>query len=338
MAKSFQAYLAEQDQEFVYHIKSTRHLHDDDIFDRLQTGMLGYDLRSIERVSYNPLAAVEPMFRPRNDEPGLDKVFHVRVVLGSDVANGVLRQKVAYFTDINWEYIVVHKDGEKMEDADKLDLEADEPTGSYKSLALHAKNWDATPDEGDSTEDAQKLAGQGRIDAFMKELDSDRKSRESAIDGWNVEPNLTEAFVTSHLALNDVFGSNPLKGFYLVERREDDPDTMHIQGPFTTQPSNYEYVSKMLKRGCGTFEVRSMNEVRMVEPDRDFRFTRPLRERMQPQPFEVAIQDQDTGKVFNVLVKALSETDARENGVQMVAQQESIDPSRLIAVEPHAVA
>jgi len=85
MAQSFRALLAEQDAEYVYHIKSPRHLHDDDIFDKLQIGMLGYDLRSLERVSYNPLAAVEPMFHPRNDEPGLDNIFHVRVVLGTDI-------------------------------------------------------------------------------------------------------------------------------------------------------------------------------------------------------------------------------------------------------------
>ena len=32
MRKTLRAILAEQDSEFTYHIKSTRHLHDDEIF------------------------------------------------------------------------------------------------------------------------------------------------------------------------------------------------------------------------------------------------------------------------------------------------------------------
>ena len=335
MAQTFRAILAENDEEFVYHIKSTRHLHDDDIFGKLQIGLLGYDLRSLERMSYNPLAAVEPMFHPRNDEPGLDKIFHVKAILGTDVANGVLRQKVAYFTDINWKYLVVHKDGEKMEDADKLDLDPEETGGDYRSLAKHAMYWDASPDDVDNK--TQQHVGDQRIDAFMRELETDRKDREELIDNWNVEPNLTEAFVTSHTALRTVFGNTAPKGFYLIERFDDNPSIMHLQGPFKKQPTNYQYVSNMKPRGCGIFEVRNTNEVKLVDHDRDFRYTRPLREEMKPQPFEVAVQDQDTGKVYNVLVKALSEDDARERGIQTVANDEKIDQSRLIAVEPIAV-
>lgn len=337
MAQSFQAIIAEQDDEFVYHVKSTRHLHDDDIFGRLQIGMLGYDLRSLERVSYDPLAAVEPMFNPSNDAPGLDKIFHVRVVLGTDIPNGVLRQKVAYFTDINWRYLVVHKDGEKMEDAEKLDLEPEETGGTYKSLAKYAKGWDGTPDEGDVDSDAQQYVGPDRFAAFMKELEADRKEREKEVEGQNVQPNVTEAFVTSHMALRDILGHTAPKGFYLVERLADDPSTMRLQGPYNLQPSNYEFVANLLKKGVGTYEVVSDDTIRMVEHDRDFRFTRPLRERMVPQPYEVAVQDQDTGKIYNVLVKAISETDAREKGVETVAQQEQLDQHRLIAVEPDTV-
>ncbi len=337
MSKTFRAILAETDQEFVYHIKSTRHLHDDEIFGQLQIGLLGYDLRSLERMSYNPLAAVEPMFHPRNDEPGMDKIFHVKAVLGTEVPNGVLRQKVAYFTDINWKYLVVHKEGEKMEDADRIDLDPEMDGGTYKSLAKYALGWDGTPDEGDVQDDAQQYVGQKRIDAFLKELDTDRRARDGETIDRDVEPNLTEAFVTSHNALRDVFGHTAPKGFYLIERYETDPSVMHIQGPFTKQPTNYDFVANMKKRGCGIFEVRSTNEVALVEHDRDFRYTSPLREQMVPKPYEVAVQDQDTGTVYNVLVKAISETDARERGVQTVASQEQLDQSRLIAVEPTAV-
>ena len=337
MSRSFRAILAEQDNEYVYHIKSTRHLHDDDIFGKLQIGLLGYDLRSLERVSYHPLAAVEPMFHPRNDEPGLDKIFHVKAILGTDIDNGVLRQKIAYFTDINWRYLVVHKDGEKMENDDIIELHPSMDGGTYKSLAKYAKSWDASPDEGNIDTNAQKLVGQERIDDFMRELNSDKSERIKEVEGRNVQPQLTESFVTTHLALGDVFGTNAPKGFYMIERHADDPSMMHIEGPFKHQPANYAFVSDLIVKGAGMFEVLSETEVRLVEHDRDFRFTRPLREQMKPTPFEVTVQDQDTGKTYNVLVKALSETDAREAGVETVANQEQLDQSRLIAVEPNSV-
>ena len=337
MSKSFRAHLAEQDAEYVYHIKSTRHLHDDEIFGNLQIGLLGYDLRSLERVSYHPLAAVEPMFAPSNDEPGLDKIFHVRVVLGTDVDNGVLRQKIAMFTEINWKYLVVHKDGEKMEDDETIDMHPSMTGGTYKSLAKYAKNWDATVDADNIDNKAQTLVGLDRIDAFLRELDIDKKAREQEVEGRNVQPNLTESFVTTHLALGDVFGTNAPKGYYLVERHADESDMMHIEGPFKQQPTNYDFIPDLKVRGSGTFEVLSESQVRLVEHDRDFRFTRPLLERMVPKPFEVTVQDQDTGKTYNVLVKALSETDAREAGVETVANKEQLDPERLVAIEPNMV-
>jgi len=224
-----------------------------------------------------------------------------------------------------------------MEDDEIVDLHPSMTGGTYKSLAQHAKSWDATPDEGNIDTNAQVHVGQNRIDAFMQELDSDKKLRNNEVEGRNVQPQLTESFVTSHLALGSVFGNNAPKGFYLVERHADNPSTMHIEGPFKQQPTNYEFVADLIVRGAGTFEVLSENEIRLVEHDRDFRFTRPLREQMKPIPFEVNVQDQDTGKTYAVIVKALSETDARDAGVKMVADQEQINPSRLIAVEPAMV-
>jgi hypothetical protein len=226
-----------------------------------------------------------------------------------------------------------------MEDSEILDLEVDPSLtgGTYKSLAQHARTWDATPDEGNIDTKAQTLVGLDRIDAFMRELSADKTAREQEVEGRNVQPVLTEAFVTTHLALGDVFGTNAPKGFYLVERHADDPSMMHIEGPFKHQPSNYDFVADLIVKGSGTFEVLSESQVRLVEHDRDFRFTRPIHERMTPKPFEVTVQDQDTGKTYDVLVKALSETDARDKGVETVATREQLDPSRLIAIEPNTV-
>jgi hypothetical protein len=327
MTQTFRAILAEKDQEFVYHIKSTRPLHDDDVFGNLQISLLGYDLRSLERMSYNPLA-VNPMFGPNSDTP--DNIFHVKVLLGTEVDNGELRQKIAYFTNIHWKYLVVHKDGEKMEDADMEDVDPAMTGGTYKTLAMNAAKWNATTDAVDN--DTQQHVGHERIASFMKELEADRKDREALTIDREVEPNLFEAFVTSHNALRDVFGNTAPKGFYLIERTEDDQSILNIQGPFTKQPTNYPFIANMKPRGVGVFEVVSESIVRLVEHDRGFRFTRPLHEQLTLEPYEISVQDQDTGAVYDVLVKGLSEADARERGVLIVAQQELLDQTRLATI------
>lgn len=331
MQKTFRAILAEQDTEYTYHIKSTRHLHDDEIFYNLQLGLMGFGLRSLERMSYNPLKAVEPMFSPKNGAPGIDYVYHVKAVLSTDVPNGILRQKIAYFTDIHWEYLVVHRDGESLEQS--VDVEPEEDGGTYRNLAHSALTFDGTPDEGDIDDNAQSYVGQGRIDAFLKELEAEKKEREEVVKARNVEPKLTESFITSHMALQDIIGGTR-KGFYLVERRAHDDSVLHISGPFKKQPSNYPFVADLMMKGVGTFEVVNRETVRMVEHDNNFRFTARITEQDVPKPYEVTVKDQDTGKTYDVLVKAVSETAARELGVRRVARQERLEPTKLIAVEP----
>lgn len=334
MSKTFQAFLSEQDEEFTYHIKSTRHIHKDETFYNLQLGLLGYDLRSLERVSYNPLAAYEPMFPPSHDEPGIETVFHVKAVLGTDVPNEVLRQKIAYFTDVHWEWIAVYRDGEKWEGDDPLNME-DDVKGEYKNLAHTARDWNGTPDEGDIDPDAQKYVGTARLADFMSELEQDRKAREDEIADRNVTPKLYESFVTSHLCLSEVYGRTPRKGYYLLERYKADPGVLHVSGPFKNKPVTHEFIPNLLRKGCGTYRILDESQIRMEDHDRDFRFTRTLRER-KIQNYEVVVRDQDTGKSYPALVKAFTETDAREKAVRQIARREKLDTGRLIAVEPEA--
>lgn len=334
MSKTFQAYLAEQDEEFTYHIKSSRHLHDDEIFYNLQLGLLGYDLRSLERVSYNPLAAYEPMFPPDNDEPGIQTVYHVKAVLGSEVPNETLRQKISYFTQIHYKWVAVYRDGEKMEGSADVDM-VEEPKPKYNNLAQTASDWSGTPDEGNIDTDAQKYVGAARMADFMKELDQDRKNREAEINSRNVTPKIYESFVTSHLSMRDVLGHTPRKGYYLLERYMVDPSIIHVSGPFQNQPVTHEYVQNLLKRGCGMFKIISEDKIQLTEHERDFRYTKVLRENVLKN-YEVMVQDQDTGMKYSALVKAFTETDARAKAVRRVAKTEKLDAGRLIAVEPQA--
>ena len=329
MRKTLRAILAEQDSEFVYHIKSTRHLHDDEIFYQIQIGLLGYDLRSLERVSYNPLAAVEPMFNPKNDAPGIDYVYHVRAVLGSDVANGILRQKIAQFTNIHWKYLVVHRDGESLEQS--VDVEPEQDGGSYLNLAHHARDWDGTPDEGTIDPSAQDYVGHKRLDNFVKELQADRADREKEIAVRNVDPQLVESFVTSHTALKSL-GQQRLAGFYLVERNHN--NVLKISGPFKKQPVNYEFVPELINESV-VYEMNDVNELEMKGHSAgdvsNFRYTKSTVGTNQITPYEMTVTDQDTGKTFDVLVKASDDIQARDNAIDQVATKYKLAKNRLLS-------
>ena len=329
--KAFRAYLADNDEEYTYYVRSTRNIHDTWVMDQIRQALLGWELRDLEVDGYKS-------FTDDNGFP-LDPhmpVYSLKATLGLEPPdNEVAVQKVAFYANINHNYIVVHRDDEPAKKLDNSDV-GTSPDADYRSLAHGAKNWDATPDKEAIDPDAQSLVGEQGLGEFLKILDQERRAREEERKEHEVEPQLTESFVTSHMALRDVLGPTK-KGFYLVERHQRNPSIMEICGPLRTQPVNYEFVADLDRSGTGGYEVLSENRVKLVNPDSDFRFTDQGVVTEEDTKYEVKVTDQDTGKDYPVVVTAESDTDARDAAVQVVADQEQIDPSRLIAVEPHAI-
>ena len=331
MNTSFRAILAENDEEHVYYIKSTRNIHKDEMLDQIRLALLPFDLRHIEKAGWNPMAEKDHSMFPA-DWPG-GAVYSVKATVGLEMDNYRAIQKVALFTHINDEYLFVHKQGESEERMDNEDDEDEPATADYKSLALNAEKWDASPDKLAIDAKAQDYAGTKRIDDFMKELEIDRTSREGSVK----EPKIYEAFVTSHLALRDVNGgTTPKKGFYLIERYEDDNSIMHISGPFQHKPINYDFIPDMMKQGVDDFKFLGLGKVQLVEHEKDFRYTakQGVKEAANAGPFEVEVIDQDSGKKYHVVTRGSNKDRARDKAVKMVAQKTKIDPNNLLAGEP----
>jgi hypothetical protein len=330
--KAFRAYLADNDEEHTYYVRSTRNIHNPDVMDQVRQALLGWELRDLETDGYK-LSTDDNGFPM---DPLAGYIWSLKATLGLEPPdNEVAVQKVAFYTNINHNYLMVHRNDEPAKKIDNSDADVS-PDAEYRSLAHGAKNWDATPDKEAIDPDAQNLVGEKGLGEFLKILDQERRAREEERKTHEVEPQLTESFVTSHMALKDVLGPTK-KGFYLVERHQRDPNIMEICGPLRTQPVNYEFVADLDRSGAGDFEVLSENRVKLVNPDSDFRFTNRGAVTEEDMKYEVVVTDQDTGRDYPVVVTAESDTDARDHAVQVVADKEQIDPSRLIAVEPHAI-
>lgn len=336
MTKNFRAFLAENDQEYTYYIRSTRNIHEDEILDWVRLALLPYDLREIKKSTYKPPMAGDNGFELEPYAP----VWVVRVKLGIEPADDEMAvQQISTFTHINDQYIIFHKEGEPAKRIDNDDQPTDKkPNDALDPLLQTAKNWDSDLDKQMIDPDAGQYVSNPRLADFIQELEKDRQERETWRKKYQLDPKLYESFVTSHLALRDVYGESPQKGFYIVERRAQDKEVMHIAGPLKHCPINYEFVPDLVKKGAGTFEVLSESEVKLVGSDRNFRFSRgPILQERVRKTYEVEVQDQDTGKTYTVAVKSFKEEDARDKAVQTVARQEKLDVDRLIATEPEAV-
>lgn len=327
MGKSFRAMLVENDQEYTYNIRSIRNIHDSDVMDFIRLALLPWDLRKISKGTYIP-----PLASKGNGfvvEPWAG-VYTLKVVLGIEPPdNNTAVQKIALFTHINDEYLHVYKEGESENQMDNSDDDPS-PSEDYKTLAQNAKDWNATPD---NVVNADNLTGNKRLGDFLRELEKERKEREDYINQYDVEPVLKEAFVTSHIALKEATGQSRLKGFYLVERFEENSNILHINGPYKNLPDSHPFLPEINKKGAGSFEAINENAVKLVDPDRDFSFLQ-LVELAAPQPREVTVIDQDTGREYHVIVRSLDETDARTKAITQVANKHNLDSNKLLAADP----
>ncbi len=325
MHKSLRSIIAENDQEFTYWVKSTYNIHDQDTMDQIRLAMLSYDLREIETGAYKPIGAGNKDFPNVPNSPS----YAVKVVVGLEpqTPDDAL-QRVSLFTRIFTDNLLVYKDGV---DPYK-EPEDDEPTGEYKNLAQSAKDFSSSLD--DVVANAQDEVGEKRVGSFLKDLEAQLKKERGEIK--QITPKLKESFVTSHIALNNV-KSGWRRGFYVVERSEADHASMKITGPFAKQPSNYEFVADLVVTGSGSLVVESSENIVMDGFDRDFKYTlkpAPHDKNMTEAKFSVDVQDQDTGKMYNVVVDALNGAKARDRAVVTVANQNKLNQESLIATDP----
>lgn len=325
MMNSFRAILAEQDQEFTYVVKSVYNIHTTDMMDWIRLALLPYDLRDLQIGTHTPPDKDQKTFPNAPNAP----VFTVKAKLGLEPYWEDATEKVALFTRIEGpDHIIAHKEGEDpKKEMDNSDT--DETKKDYNSLAKHAINWNATPDEVNS--DAQSGAGEKRIASLMKELEKERKDRESLIK--KPDPNLKESFITSHIALKEITGPKP-KGFYVVEIRKDDPRVLKLSGPFKKQPSNYHFVADLQHPAIQSYKYLGNNTIYATSYGSDFSYLSESKRVIREDQYQVDVQDQDTGAIHTVNVEAMDDASARDAAVNEVAASKNIDAARLIALDP----
>ncbi len=328
MKRSFRAYIAEQDQEFTFVVKSIYNIHDTEMMDMVRLALLPYDLRDLQKGTYTPPTKDQTTFPNVPNAP----VYTLKAKLGLEPAWEDATEKVALFTRIrDFEHLLVHPEGmDPQKEMDNSDSK-DETKKDYKSLAKHAINWDATPDEVDG--DAQEGAGEKRIGALMKELEKERKEREDLVP--KVDPNLKEAFVTTHIALRSVMGPKP-KGFYVVKRPMTESNILKVSGPFKKQPTNYEFVGDLANPAVTGYRKLNENTIYALSQGRDFTYIveNASSSTLVETEYQVEVQDQDTGRAYVVNVEAESDAGARDAAVRLVANENQLDHHRLIAADP----
>lgn len=329
MKRSFRAILAEQDQEFTFVVKSIYNIHAPDMMDWVRLALLPYDLRELTKGTYTPPSKDQKTFPNVPNAP----VYTLKAKLGLEPAWEDATEKVSLFTRIeDIDHIICHKEGtDPQKDMDNGD-DKDETKKDYKSLAKHAIDWNATPDE-EVDKDGQEGAGEKRIGALMKELEKERKDREDLVP--KVDPNLKESFVTTHVALKGIMGSKP-KGFYIVERRIEDDRLLRLQGPYRKQPINYQFVGNLDHPAVSKYTKLGESTIYLTSYGKDFTYVNENAKTsiLKEVNYQVEVQDQDTGRSYVVNVEAMDDASARDAASRLVASENKLDQNRLIASDP----
>jgi len=328
MSKTFQAILAEQDTEFTYFVKSIYNIHNPEVMDQIRLALLPYDLRSIETGVYKPIEKGNTDFPNVPNSP----LYSVKVVVGLEPPeDDDAVQKVALFTRIKDEHIVVHKEGQDPHRPDNSDDVF--VKGEYKPLTGTAKDFTGTLD--DEYKDAQGEVADKRIGSLLKDLEAERKERKKA--EREIRPKLKESFCTSHIALNQI-ENKWNKGFYVVEREAGSDSVMKISGPWKKQPTNFSFVPSLINEAVGELKVADDGNIIMEDFDRNFKYSyvspRGQRKNLKETKFSVDVQDPDSGKSYNVVVDAKTDSQARNRAITMVANNNKLDSNNLIAANP----
>jgi hypothetical protein len=298
MTKTFHEILAEKDDEYTYHVKSTVDIHQPERFERIRMTLMPFQIKAIVADGYTPLSKDNKTFPNQPNHP----TFSVKVVTGLPVDTKRTLETMAMMLHIHQSH---------------LNMTPEDDVASV----LPGK-----PVEVDKTT-SQLLVGQKRIGEFMKELQSDRKEREEKF----VTREVYECYFTTHRALETMMKKPYSKGYYMIEgSQEGDQHFIRTEGPFNNRPDGNIYRDRI---GLKPLEIVSESDadglrgsVILVE--------RKVAPNVSEMMFEVGVSDMNSGRRFTSMVRAASPDIAREMAVTQVAEAHRIDPSSLTAMAP----
>lgn len=311
MKKGFKEFLIENELEYCYYIKSVYDLYQDDVIDQIALSLISNEIRDIEKFAYKPLEKENKDFPSCPNSP----TYTLKLTVGVEIADyEVAIRQLAFYTNIPERLLLIYKEGE----------------------VPHVMNIPVSDEEVAPIEEepnAQSLTGMTRINAFMKELEDERKAYEPFMF-----TDVMESFVVSHNTMNTTFNRRHKNGYYVVERFKNSPDKIKIEGPFSKKPINYD-LHESLYNECvllneGKKNSRLVYEASITDIPDDLEFYGKKSNKVERDKYEVVVQDMDSGAEYSVVVSATSTNSARNKGVEKVAHQEKLDPSALIAIKP----
>jgi hypothetical protein len=297
MKKTFREILAEKDEEYTYHVKSTVDIHNPEWFERVRMSLMPYQIKSLAPDGYTPYTANNKTFPNQPNSP----TFTVKVVTGLPVDTQRALETMAMICHIHRSHLYMSPE----------DDVASEIVGKPQEV---------------SSADSQLLVGAKRIGEFMKELQSDRKDREEKF----VTREVYESFFTTHRALEHAVKKPIRNGYYMVEMlREGDHTYMRAEGPFATRPDGNEYRDKIAVRLAKIVTEQTTGAMYSVLAE-----TQIDGQAVNSKMFEVGVSDLNSGRRYTSMVRAESPDIARQMAVRQVAEANKIDPEHLSAMAP----
>lgn len=299
--KTFADYLAETEEEFEYHLYSVINMHTPEMLAKL-----GYALRP------HGLIAAEPLGVQTKADSNLEFVdypfehrFVTKLILNRPISSRHAELAITVFTGTSDKgFNLLDKDGNEVIVRDALAAEIDPMTGDQ----------------------AQKLVGDKRVTSLMDDFRSflgATKAEEVKIEV------VTEGFVCNHATLSKAIGSPVRKGFYVAEAMTS--GKFRVVGPFATQPDNYDF------RAC---PVGKLVETKVLKAHTQYILeaeeTRVDASGDEAGVAEVEITDQDTGKVYTVVVSTTDNVVGRQQAIDVLSKKLGLAKTKLIPTKPEA--
>lgn len=311
--KPFRAHLVEQEEDYEYKLCSVENIHDHEVLGHIRMALGKYGLMSMEVAGVQ--TQVTSASKLQFDKYPFRPVYIVKIVMSGPLSSRNAVQSVALFTRINQEKIrFFGKDDEIVMDG--ADVEQ------------HGHPVEV------GTDQAQAEVGDRRaktlVSDLMKEIAAKRSSQ-------TIERPIYEGFTASHHEINKMLGIKAPRGFYVMESTTAGFAT--ITGPFRKCPDNYDYVGRtpvaVLKE---TREVGSLVEYDVEFAPADLQADPPDGgDRVVGEPTSVEVTDQDTGKVYTIVVRATGDNEARAKAVAVIASRKGISADRLMPTAPDSV-
>lgn len=300
MKKSFHALMIESVQDHTYYVKSISNIHDEEKLERIALALTPHELIEIKPDGFQPIAQHNELFPKFANTP----TYTLKVVLGMEVNPTQAVQSIAMFANIDDEYLVMMKKGDKPGTDEEIET-GEEVTDS----------------------ESQNMAGEKRIGAFLKDLEDDRKKR-----GDGKVRDVYESFCVPYTVVSKTLGRPMHRGFYIVEQFGDSPGVGTMTGPFRKQPVNYEYSNAMAPVEIISEDVKdgqTVFKLKLIEFD-DI----PVSPSTNDRKWDVEVMDVDSGKKYDLVVNADCDVTARNRAIDIIAAKTGMDSSKFITTDP----